>query len=109
MAHVLHCISSFKGTSYEKLHDATSPFVSYCFTLASFIYISRYDFLQVFRTSFSIIEINIFVTNSPFLIDSPKPFQLFNSQNPLNVTIIFLLMLSHLRLPNIAAKKTLPL
>ena len=72
---VLHCISSFKSTSYEKLYDVTSPSVSNCFTLASFIYISRYDFLQDFRTSFSIIEINIFVTNSPFLIDSPKPLQ----------------------------------
>ena len=34
-----------EGTSYKKLHDTTSPFVSCCFTLASFIYINRYDFL----------------------------------------------------------------
>ena len=43
MPHVLHFILSFEGTSYKKLHDTTSPFVSCCFTLASFIYISRYD------------------------------------------------------------------
>ena len=48
----LHCISSFEDTSYktEKLHDTASSFVSCCCTLA-FIYISTYDFLQVFRTS----------------------------------------------------------
>ena len=74
--------------SCKKLYDTTSPFASCCFTLA-FIYISRYDFLQGFRTSFTIIEINIFVTNSPFLIDSLKLVQPLNSQNPLNVTKIF--------------------
>ena len=103
----LHCISSFEGTSYKKLHDTTSPFASCCFAL-DFIYISRYDFLQVFRTSFTIMEINAFVTNSPFLMDSPKPLQPLNSKNPLSVTN-FLLMLPHLRLPNIAAKTTLSL
>ena len=50
----LHFISSFGGISYKKLHDITSPFVSCCFTLA-FIYISRYDFLHVFRTSLTTI------------------------------------------------------
>ena len=59
MSPVLHCISNFESTLYEKLHYTTSPFVSCGFTLA-FIYIGRYDdFLQVFRTLFAIIEINI--------------------------------------------------
>ena len=82
---VLHCISSFEGTSYKKLHDTTSPFASRCFTLA-FIYIIRYEFLQVFRISFTIIKINVFVTNFPFLMDSPKRPQPLNRQNPLSVT-----------------------
>ena len=85
---VLHCISSFKGTSYKKLHDKTSPFVFRCFTLA-FIYISRYNFLQLFRTSLTIIGKSIFVTNSIFLMDSPKPLHLLNSQNKLSVTKVF--------------------
>ena len=57
----------------QKIHDATSPFVSCCFTLA-FICIGRYDFLQVFRT---------------FLMDSPKPIHPPNSQNPPSVTKVF--------------------
>ena len=47
MPPALHCISSFEGTSYKKLHDTTSPFASCCFTLA-FIYISRYEKAQLF-------------------------------------------------------------
>ena len=81
-------------TSYKKLRDTTSPFVSSCFILA-FIYISRYDFLQVFRTSFTIIKLKIFVTISPFLMDSSKLLQPLNSQNPLSVTNFFL-MIPHL-------------
>ena len=108
MPRVLHCISSFEGTSYKKLHDTTSLFVTCCFTLA-FIYISRYDFLQVLRTSFTIIEMNIFVTNSPFLMDSPKHFQPLKQPKSTKCDKSFLLMLPHLRLPNIAAKTTLPL
>ena len=50
---VLHCISGFEGTSYKKLFDTTSRFVSCCFALA-FIYI-RSEFLQVFRTWLTII------------------------------------------------------
>ena len=77
---VLHFISSFEGTSYKKLHDTTSPFVSCCFTLA-YIYISRYDFLQVFRNSFIIIGKKIFATNSPFLMDShPNPSNLLTAK-----------------------------
>ena len=85
---VLHCISNFEGTSYKKLHDTTSPFVSCCFTLA-FIYISRYDFLQVFRTPLTIARKNIFVTNSTFLMDSPTLLFPLNNQNPPRVTKVF--------------------
>ena len=32
---VLHCVTSFEGTSYKKLHDtATGPFISCCLTSA---------------------------------------------------------------------------
>ena len=86
---VLHFISSFGGISYKTLHDITSPFVSCCFTLA-FIYISRYDFLQVFRTSLTIIGKKKFVTNYPFSVDSPKSIYRLNSQNPLNLTVLYL-------------------
>ena len=51
-----------------------------------YIYISRYDFLQVFRTSLTIIGKNIFVTNSTFLTDSTKPLHPLKSQNPPSVT-----------------------
>ena len=51
-----------------------------------YIYISRYDFLQVFRTSLTIIGKNIFVTNSTFLMDSTKPLHPLKSQNPPSVT-----------------------
>ena len=108
MPRVLHCISNFEGISYKKVHDRTILFVSCCFTLA-FIYISRYDFLQVLRTSFTIIEINIFVANSPFLMDSPKHLQRLKQPKSTKSDKSFLLMLPHLRLPNIAAKTTLPL
>ena len=51
---VLHCISSFEGTSYEKLQD-----YSYHFLCLSLFYISfeinRYHFSQFIRTSFQII------------------------------------------------------
>ena len=40
---VLNCISSFKGTSYKK------------FVFVLLFYISRYHFLQLFKTSFNII------------------------------------------------------
>ena len=77
-------------TSYKKLHDTTSPFASCCFALVFIdIYISRYDFLQVFRTSLSIIGKNIFVTNSTFLMDSTKPLHPLKSQNPPSVTKVF--------------------
>ena len=36
-------------------------------------YISRYHLPQIFKTSFSIIWKKIFVTNLPYLTDSPKP------------------------------------
>ena len=85
---VLHCISSFEGTSYKKLHDTTSPFVSCCFTLAFFICISRYDFLQVFRTSFTIFG-KIFLSQILLFMDSPKPLQPLNNQSPLIVTKVF--------------------
>ena len=54
-----------------------------------YIYISRYDFLQVFRTSLTIIGKNIFVTNFTFLIDSTKPLHPLKSQNPPSVTKVF--------------------
>ena len=54
-----------------------------------YIYISRYDFLQVFRTSLTIIGKNIFVTNSTFLTDSTKPLHPLKSQNPPSVTKVF--------------------
>ena len=85
---VLHYISLFEVTSYKKLHDTTSLFVSCCLTLA-FVYISRYDFLQDFTTSLTIIEKNIFVTNSIFLMASPKPLHPLNSQKPTSVTKVF--------------------
>ena len=71
---VLDFISSFEGTHNKKLHGTTSPFVSCCF-----IYISRFDFLQVFRNSLIIIGKSIFVTNATFLMDSPKPLHSLNS------------------------------
>ena len=70
----LDFISSFEGTHNKKLHGTTSPFVSCCF-----IYISRFDFLQVFRNSLIIIGKSIFVTNATFLMDSPKPLHSLNS------------------------------
>ena len=69
----------------KEVYDATSPFVCYCFTL-DFICISRYDFLQVFRTSSTIIRKKFFVRNSTFLMDSRKPLLLLNHQNPPSVT-----------------------
>ena len=54
-----------------------------------YIYISRYDILQVFRTSLTIIGKNIFVTNFTFLIDSTKPLHPLKSQNPPSVTKFF--------------------
>ena len=54
-----------------------------------YICISRYDFLQVFRTSLTIIGKNIFVTNFTFLIDSTKPLHPLKSQNPPSVTKVF--------------------
>ena len=62
---VLNCISSFEGTSCKNVQDtASSSFISWCFTSA--FYISRYNFLQLFRTSFNIIWKKCFVTNFPF-------------------------------------------
>ena len=69
---VLHCISSFEGTSYKKSHDTTSPFVSCCFTLV-FTCISKYDILELFRNLLTIIRKYIFVTNSNFLMIHPNP------------------------------------
>ena len=54
-----------------------------------YICISRCDFLQVFRTSLTIIGKNIFVTNFTFLIDSTKPLHPLKSQNPPSVTKVF--------------------
>ena len=103
--HLVHTAADDDNVKY----NPTSPFLSSCFTL-TFIYINIYGFLHDVRTSFTIIEINLFVTKYPFLMDSPKPLQPLNSQNPLGVTKNFLLMLPHLtRLPNIAAKTTPPL
>ena len=104
---VLRCISSFQGTSYKRLHDTTSPFASCCFTLP-YTYISRYDFLQVFGSSLTIIRKNIFVTNSTFLMNSPKLLYLLNSQNPPSVTKKVLLILPNVGPANITAKTTLP-
>ena len=51
---VLHCISRFEGTSYNKLQDmTTSSFTACCFTSA--FTSARYHFLQLFRTWSKII------------------------------------------------------
>ena len=52
-------------------------------------YISRYHFSQIFKTSFSISERHIFVTNFPFLTDSLKLPHPLNRQNPLSLTKVF--------------------
>ena len=46
------------------------------------LYISRYHFSQIFRTSSTLSEKKLFVTNFPFLIDSLRP-PTPNGQNPL--------------------------
>ena len=52
--------------------------------------ISRYHFLQLFRTSFNIFWKKIFVLHFPFLTDSPKPPTCpLNSQNLLSVAKFF--------------------
>ena len=62
---VLHCVTSFEGTSYKKLHDtATGPFI--LVVLHQLLH-RHIDFLQHFRTLFTIIRKSIFVINFPYL------------------------------------------
>ena len=90
----LYCISNFAGTSYKMLHDtATSSFISWCFTqVENFIY--HYQ-KNNFCHEFSLF--NGFTQNPP----TPHPV---NSQNPLSLIFLFLLVL-----PNLAARTILPL
>ena len=75
---MVHCISIFEATS----DTATSPFV--CCYISS--YTGRYRLLQIFRNSFKIFLKKNFVTNFPFLADSPQPL---NNQNLLRMTKVF--------------------
>ena len=70
-------------------------------TMISF-YISRYHFSQISRTSFRIIRKKFLSQIFTFLMDSLKPFHLFNDQNLLSVTKVFLLMLAYIDSVSIA-------
>ena len=75
---VLHCISSFKGT-YKKLQDiATSSFYFLLFYIN--FYISRFHFLQLFRTWFKIIKKKKFRHEFPFFNGFTKTPQPLNGQ-----------------------------
>ena len=68
----LHCISSLEKVLLWKVTRYSYQFSYFLFIYTS-LYISRYHFLQLFRTSFNIIWTKIFVTNFLFLTDSPNP------------------------------------
>ena len=52
-------------------------------------YICRYHFSQIFRIYSTLIERKIFVMDSPFLTDSPKPPHPLHNENLLSVTKVF--------------------
>ena len=56
-----HIISSFEGTSDKKIQLPVFHFLLFSIR----IYINRYHFLQLFRTSFNTILKKIFVTKFP--------------------------------------------
>ena len=78
---VLHCVSSRKGTSCKKFFFFFMFYMSF--------YISRYNFLQLFLTSFNIVGKKILSQIFPFLTDSLKLPHPLNGQNLRNVTKIF--------------------
>ena len=90
---VLHCISSFEGTSYKKLQDiATSSFIYCClasvFTLVDIIFFnfseldSKLLSKKYFYHEFSFL--NRFTQTPVVLSPSPTPYSL-NDQNPLQM------------------------
>ena len=52
-------------------------------------FISRYNFLQIFRTSVRVIWKMFFVINFPLSVDSPQPHYSLNNENLLSVAKIF--------------------
>ena len=87
---VIHFISRFESTSYEKFQDtATSSFVSCCFTSAFTLPdITFYNFLEL---HVALSEKRLLSQVFLFLTDSPKTL---NSQNALSVTKFFFVIIS---------------
>ena len=61
---LLHCTSCLTGTSCKKFFFVLLFYMSF--------YISTYNFLHFFKTSFNIVWKKIFVTNFPFVTNSSK-------------------------------------
>ena len=72
---LVHCISSFEGTSYKRIRDTASlpvPLFLVVLHRISF-YISRYHFCNFLEPNPTFPEKKIFDANFYFLTDSRKP------------------------------------
>ena len=82
---VLHCISSFKGTT-SRLKVIRYSYQFFYFLLFNIsFYISRYPFFCNFLELHSTVSQKILVTKFPFLMDSPKTSLPQGCSNHLNL------------------------
>ena len=100
-------------TSYKKLHD-TAMYMTLLFLVVLHQLLHRQiDFLQHFRTLFTIIRKIIFVINFQYLVDSPNLLPIPHHHPPpkqpksTKCDKCFLFMFPNIKPPNIGLKTTL--